>query len=64
MVWTFYRTGQSLAPVGIRTLDIQPVPHSMKIDNSSIEKVEEFKYFGTTSTNIILPVVLYGCEIW
>jgi len=78
----------------------------MKIDNSSIERVEEFKYFGTTLTNqnsiqeeiksrmklgnscyysvqnllssrllsknlkikihriIILPVVLYGCEIW
>jgi len=25
--------------------------HSMKIDNSSIERVEEFKYFGTTLTN-------------
>jgi len=25
--------------------------HSMKIDNSSIEKVEEFKYLGTTLTN-------------
>jgi len=78
----------------------------MKIDNSSIERVEEFKYLGTTLTNrnsfqeeiksrlksgnacyysvqnllssrllsknleikiyrtIILPVVLYGCEIW
>ena len=24
--------------------------HSMKTDNSSIEKVEEFKYFGTTLT--------------
>jgi hypothetical protein len=23
----------------------------MKIDNSSIERVEEFKYFGTTLTN-------------
>jgi hypothetical protein len=23
----------------------------MKIDNSSIERVEEFKYLGTTSTN-------------
>ena len=78
--------------------------YSMKIDNSSIERVEEFKYFGTMLTNknsiqeeiksrlklgnacyysvqnllsssllpkklkikiyrnIILPVVLYGCE--
>jgi len=25
--------------------------HSMKIDNSSIESVEEFKYLGTTLTN-------------
>ena len=25
--------------------------HSMKIDNSSIERVEEFKYLGTTLTN-------------
>jgi len=25
--------------------------HSMKIDNSSIERVEEFKHLGTTSTN-------------
>ena len=25
--------------------------HTMKIDNSSIERVEEFKYFGTTLTN-------------
>ena len=25
--------------------------HSMKIDNSSIERVEEFKYLGTTTTN-------------
>ena len=80
--------------------------HSMKTDNSSIERVEEFKYFETTLTNknsiqeeiksrlkvgnacyysvqnllsssllskklkikiyrnIILPVVLYGCETW
>jgi len=82
--------------------------HSMKNDNSSIERVKEFKYLGTTLTNknsiqeeiksrlklgnscyysvqnllsssllstklkiklyrttrIILPVVLYGCEIW
>ena len=78
--------------------------HSMKIDNSAFERVEEFKYLGTTLTNqnsiqeeiksrlksgnacyhlvqnlfysslsknlkikiygnIILPVVLYGCEI-
>src|SRR5215469_12672179 len=78
----------------------------MKIDNSAIERVEEFKYLGTTLTNqnsiheeiksrrklgnacyysvqnllsssllsknlkikihrnIILPVVLYGCETW
>jgi len=28
--------------------------HSMKIDNSSIERVEEFKYLGTTLTNKIL----------
>jgi hypothetical protein len=80
--------------------------HSVKIDNSSIGRVEEFKYLGTTLTNqnfiqeeiksrlklgkaccwsvqnllsssllsrglkikiyrnIILPVVLYGCETW
>jgi len=25
--------------------------HSIKIDNSSIERVEEFKYFGTTLIN-------------
>ena len=25
--------------------------HSMKIDNSSFERVEEFKYLGTTFTN-------------
>jgi UDP-galactopyranose mutase len=79
--------------------------HSMKTDNSSIERVEEFKYLGTTLINqnsiqeeiksrlklgnacyylvqnllsssllskylkiqicrtIILPIVLYGCEI-
>jgi hypothetical protein len=23
----------------------------MRVDNSSIERVEEFKYFGTTATN-------------
>jgi len=80
--------------------------HNMKSDNSSFERVEEFKYLGTTLINqisiqkeikirlksgnacyhsvqnllssssksknlnikiyktIILPVVLYGCEIW
>ena len=79
--------------------------HSMKTDNSSFERVEDFKYLGTALTNqnsiqeeikrrlksgnacchsvqnlvsfsllsknlrieiyrtIILPVVLYGCEI-
>ena len=25
--------------------------HSVRIDNSSIERVEEFKYLGTTLTN-------------
>ena len=25
--------------------------HTMKVDNSSIERVEEFKYLGTTLTN-------------
>ena len=25
--------------------------HSIKIDNSSIERVEEFEYLGTTLTN-------------
>ena len=31
----------------------QPVglSHTMKVDNSSIERVEEFKYMGTTLTN-------------
>ena len=80
--------------------------HSVRIDNSTFERLEEFKYLGTTSTNqnsipeeiksrmrsgnacyhsvqnllssrllsknlkikiyrnIILPVVLYGCETW
>jgi len=80
--------------------------HSVKIDNSSIERVEQFRYLGTMLTdqnsiqeeiksrlklgnasyhsvqnllssrllsknlkikiyrNIILPVVLYGCETW
>ena len=28
--------------------------HSMKIDSSSIERVKEFKYLGTTLTNQIL----------
>jgi len=28
--------------------------HSMKIDNSSIERVEEFKYLGTMLTKKIL----------
>ena len=78
----------------------------MRTDNSTFERVEEFKYLGTTLTNqnsiaeeiksrsksgnacyhsvqnllssrllskhlkikiyrtVILPVVLYGCEIW
>ena len=30
---------------------VQRVSHSMKIDNRSIERVEEFKYLGTTLTN-------------
>jgi hypothetical protein len=75
--------------------------HGVKIDNSSTERVEEFKYLGAMLTdqnsiqeeiksrlklgnacyhsvqnllsprlkikiyrNIILPVVLYGCEAW
>ena len=25
--------------------------HTMKVDNSSIERVEEFRYLGTTLTN-------------
>ena len=35
--------------------------HSMKIDNSSIERVEEFKYLGTTLTdqNSILTSICY-----
>ena len=28
--------------------------HTMKVDNSSIERVEEFKYLGKTLTNQIL----------
>ena len=85
---------------------LQYVISVIKIDNSSFERVEEFKYLGTTSTNqnstqeeimsrlnsgnacyhlvqnilsssllsknlkikiyrnIILHVVLYGCETW
>ena len=27
------------------------ISHTMKVDNSSIERVEEFKYLGTTLTN-------------
>jgi hypothetical protein len=52
--------------------------HSMKIDNSHFERVEEFKYFGKNLSssllsknlkikiyrNIILPVGFYGCETW
>ena len=30
---------------------MQDGSHSMKIDNSSIERVEDFKYLGTTLTN-------------
>ena len=30
------------------------ISHTMKVDNSSIERVEEFKYLGTTITNKIL----------
>jgi len=32
-------------------LRISPAIHSMKIDNSSFERVEEFKYLGPTLTN-------------
>jgi len=80
--------------------------HSVRVDNRTFERVEEFKYLGTTLTNqnsvaeeiksrlrsgnacyhsvqnllssrllsknlkikiytnIILPIVLYGCETW
>jgi len=44
--------------------------HSIKFDNSSFQRVEEFKYLGTTITNqnsiqnYNFPVVLYGCETW
>ena len=30
---------------------VSGLSHSMKVDNSSIERVEEFKYLGTTLTN-------------
>jgi hypothetical protein len=36
----------------VMSRDQNPVlSHSVKIDNSSFERVEEFKYLGTTSTN-------------
>jgi len=54
--------------------------HSVRIDNSAFERVEEFKYLGTIYfvfqvaiekiskvkiyRSIILPVVLYGYETW
>jgi hypothetical protein len=37
--------------------------HSIKIDNSSIERVEEFKYLGTTLTNQARQCLLsFGSE--
>jgi hypothetical protein len=36
--------------------------HSMKIDNSASERVEEFKYLEIIG--LILPVVLCVCETW
>jgi hypothetical protein len=51
--------------------------HSIKIANRSFEGGAKFRYVGTTLTdqncmheeiksrlNLIVPVVLYGCETW
>ena len=32
-------------------LHLNLLSHTMKVDNSSIERMEEFKYLGTTLTN-------------
>ena len=36
--------------------------HSMKMDNSSIERVGEFKYLGTTLLTYLLTYLLHGAE--
>jgi len=38
-----------------------PLPYKQKL-NEAFEMVEQFEHLGTT--NVILPVVVYGCETW
>ena len=45
------RTATGIGLISIMAHIITSSIHSMKIDNSSIERVEEFKYLGTTLTN-------------
>ena len=42
---------QSLQINSKTSTGIAELSHTMKVDNSSIERVEEFKYLGTTITN-------------
>jgi len=38
-----------------------PLPYKQKL-NEAFETVEQFEHLRTT--NVILPVVVYGCETW